>query len=96
MQAHFSWDLDRASQYHFREWEDGVTLFLEGENSIALINPFAAYLLDKFARGRQSFQDLLDVVCADYPDESLDTLTQLLENTLAGLTQRGILKRARS
>lgn len=96
MQGQVSWDLDRSSRYHSCEWEDGVTLFLEGENSISLTNPFAAYLLSKFNTGQQSFQDLLNLVRADYPDDSLDTLSQLLENTLAGLSQRGILIRTRS
>lgn len=96
MQANISWDLDRSSQYYTHEWGDGVTLFLEGENSIFLINPFALYLLGKFNHGQQSFQDLLDLVRIDYPDDSLDDLTQHLENTLVGLSQRGILVRTRS
>lgn len=95
MQANISWDLDRFSQYHFREWEDGVVLFLEGENSISLINGFAAYLLIKFNSGQQSFQTLLDFVRIDYPDDSLDDLSNLIENTLVGLSQRGILVRTR-
>ena len=96
MQANISWDLDRFSQYHFREWEDGVALFLEGENSISLINDFAVYLLIKFNSGQQSFQNLLDCVCIDLPDDSPNELKQLLENTLAALSQRGILVRTRS
>lgn len=96
MQAQISWDLDRSSQYHFREWDDGVALFLEGENSISLINDFAAYLLIKFDNGQQSFQGLLELVRTDYPDDSIDDLSQRLENTLIELGKRGIVIRTRS
>jgi len=95
MQVQIRWDLDRASEYHIREWDDGVTLFLEGENSISLISSFAAYLLSKFSDGQCAFQDLLDLVRIDYPDEPLDDLSWLLEDTLEGLSQRGILIRKR-
>ena len=87
------WGLDRASHYHFREWDDGVALFLEGENSISLISSFAFYLLSKFDQRQQSFQDLLDSVRVDYPDDSIETLSRHLENALLGLSQRGILVR---
>ena len=96
MQAHITWDLDRSSQYHTREWDDGVTLFLEGENSIFLVNPFAVYLLDKFKNGQHSFSELLDLVRIDHPDDSEDTLNLILENTLVILSQRGILIRTYS
>lgn len=96
MPADIRWDLDRFSQYHLREWDDGITLFLEGENSISLINTFAAYLLNNFKQGQQSFQELLVLVCRDYPDDSPDDVKALLENTLTALTQRGILVRTRS
>jgi hypothetical protein len=96
MQALICWDLDRASQYHLHEWEDGVTLFLEGENSIALINPFAADLLSKFKQGPQSFEALLELVRLDYPQEPPANLSQALEHALEGLSQRGILIRTRS
>ena len=89
------WNLDLSSQYHFREWDDGITVFLEGENSIFLINPFAAFLLSKFNRGQYSFQELLGLVCIDYPDDPLDMLSKLLENTLVELSQRAILIRTR-
>lgn len=95
MSINESWSLDFSSQYHSREWEDGVTFFLEGENSIFLINPFAAFLLSKFNYGKYSFQELFDLMQADYPDESIDTLSQLLDSTLAGLSQSGILIRTR-
>ncbi len=95
MQADIYWDLDHSSQYHSREWDDGITLFLEGENSVFLISPFAVYLLSKFNQGQQSFSGLLDLVCTDYPDDSKDTLSRHLENTLVGLSQRGILVRTR-
>jgi hypothetical protein len=95
MQALITWDLDRASRYHTRVWEDGVSLFLEGENSISLINPFAAYLLGKFEEGPHSFQALLDLVRLDYPQEPNEALAQVLEHTLEGLSQRGILIRTR-
>ena len=92
-----SWSLDPSSQYHCREWTDGVTVFLEGENSIFLINSFAAYLLNNFNCDQQTtFQELLDLVRIDYPDDPLDTISQLLENTLAGLSQHGILISTRS
>lgn len=109
--ANERWSLDASSRYHFREWEDGVTVFLEGENSIFLINEFAAYLLGKFRHGQHSFQELLELVRVDYASEPLDVpddtpintpvdtsvkaLGLLLENTLAGLSQRGILIRTR-
>ena len=92
-----SWSLDPSSQYHCREWNDGVTVFLEGENSIFLINSFAAYLLNNFNCDQQkTFQELLDLVRIDYPDDPLDSISQLLENTLAGLSQHGILISTRS
>ena len=92
-----SWSLDSSSQYHFREWNDGVTVFLEGENSIFLINSFAAYLLNNFNRDQQkTFQELMELVRIDYPDDPQDTLSELVENTLAGLSQHGILIRTRS
>jgi len=91
-----SWSLDSSSQYHFREWNDGVTVFLEGENSIFLINSFAAYLLNNFNCDQHTFQELLDLVRIDCPDDPLDTLSQLLENTIEGLCQHGILIRTRS
>ncbi|MDT8383077.1 MAG: hypothetical protein RRB22_01535 [Gammaproteobacteria bacterium] len=107
--ANERWSLDSSSRYHFREWEDGVTVFLEGENSIFLINEFAAYLLGKFRHGQHSFQELLELVRVDYASDPVDTsvhtpvnintpietLAPLLENTLAGLSQRGILIRTR-
>ena len=96
MSVNESWSLDLSSQYHFREWHDGVTLFLEGENSIFLINPFASYLLNKLNCRQQSFQQLLDLVRADYPDDSAGSVSQLVENTLAELRQRGILVRTRA
>ena len=89
------WGRDRASQYHFYDYEDGVALFLEGENSVSLINSFAAYLLRKFDSSSYSFQELLDLVQVDYPDEPIETLSQLLDSTLAGLSQSGILIRTR-
>lgn len=95
MSVNESWSLDLSSQYYSREWEDGVTLFLEGENSIFLINPFAAFLLSKLNYGQYSFQELFDLVRVDYSSDPVDTLGQLLKNTLAGLTQRGILVRTR-
>lgn len=96
MSANEIWSLDSSSHYHFREWEDGVTLFLEGENSISLISPFAAYLLSKFNHGQHSLQELQDRVRCDYPEDSLETLSQLLKNTLAELGKRGIVIRTRS
>lgn len=95
MNANEIWSLDFSSQYHSRKWEDGVTLFLEGENSIFLISSFAAFVLSKFKHGQYSFQELLDLVRIDYPDDPLDTLSQLLDNTLSGLSQRAILIRTR-
>ena len=95
MVAQINWGRDRASQYHFYEFEDGVALFLEGENSISLINSFAAYLLRKFDNSSHSFQELLDLIQVDYPDEPIETLGQLLDSTLAGLSQSGILIRTR-
>ena len=92
-----SWSLDPSSQYHCREWNDGVTVFLEGENSIFLINSFAAYLLNNFNCDQQkTFQELLDLVRIDYPDDPLDTISQLLEKTLAGHRQHGKLISTRS
>ncbi|HEC19856.1 MAG TPA: hypothetical protein ENI97_11005 [Gammaproteobacteria bacterium] len=90
------WALDSASEYHFREWDDGFTLFLEGENSVSLISPFAVTLLDILAHEPLGFAELLDRVSVDYPDESVDALGQLIEDALAGLSQRGILIRRRS
>ena len=90
------WGLDPASQYHFHEWEEGTALFLEGENSISLINPFAAYLLSIFNNGQYSLQELQDIIRVDYPDDPVETLSELLKNTLAGLSKRGILIRTRS
>ena len=96
MSENESWSLDLSSQYHFREWHDGVTLYLEGENSIFLINLFASYLLNKLNCRQQSFQQLLDLVRADYPDDPPDSVSQLVENTLAELRQRGIIIRTRA
>lgn len=91
-----SWDIDRASCYHFREWDDGVALFLEGANSVVLVSPFGANLIGKFGDGPKTFEELLELVRLDYPDEESDTLGKLLDDALAALSRDAILLRRRS
>lgn len=87
------WEIDPSSQYHFHEWPDGVAIYREGEGGTYLLNPFAAELLQWLITSRLSSHAIADRVLKQYPDDTLENVIHLVEQTLGELHTRGFVVR---
>lgn len=88
------WKINRASQFHYRQWPDGVAVYLEGEGATYLLNPFAADLLKWLDVGRLTTQAIAERLLTQYPDDTLENISTTVEETLAELRLRGFVFRA--
>jgi len=95
MRPQSSWDIDKASQYHFHEWDDGVVLFLEGEGSTFLLSSFSAYVLKLLFEGKKNAQELVSQILIEYPDEPVKALTNAVNAAMVEMRRRGIVVRIR-
>lgn len=88
-----TWEINSSSQYHFHEWPDGVAVYLEGEGGTYLLNPFAAELLRWLMTTRMSSRDIAVKLLDQYPDDTLENITDIVEKTIGELRTHGLVVR---
>jgi len=88
-----SWEINPTSRYHFRTWPDGVAVYLEGEGGTYLLHSFAAELLQWLMESRLSSAVIAERLLDQYPDDTLENITAIVEQTLAELRTRGFVIR---
>lgn len=90
------WTINPNSQFHFRHWNDGVVLYLEGEGSIYLLNHFAASLLEWLIKSTLSTNQIATRLLEQYPDDTFDNIAQMVEATLSELRARSLVMNTKS
>jgi PqqD family protein of HPr-rel-A system len=88
-----AWEINPTSRLHFREWPEGVAVYLEGEGGTYLLNPFAADLLKWLIASRLSTHAIAEKLLSQYPDDTLENVIHIVEQTLGELRTRGMVVR---